>query len=158
MGASARHYKALMKKNCINWQRTPCGSICEIFCPIVLMLILVYARSQIDPVENEDFSLYSLRRPLYPIAKPEVLSSSGLKDLNITETLTDTLNEKDNVDVASTIDELFTVEEIVDPDQPVGTKRFAVSFADQWRALSDYRDFFGYMDYHNVDFTIPINV
>ncbi len=29
---------------------------------------------------------------------------------------------------------------------------------DQWRALSDYRDFFGYMDYHNVDFTIPINV
>jgi len=72
MGASTRHYKALMKKNFINWKRTPCGSICEIICPIMLMLILVYARSQIDPVEQENYSLYSLRRPFYPIAKPEL--------------------------------------------------------------------------------------
>ena len=72
MGASTRHYKALMKKNCINWKRTPCGSICEILCPILLMLILVYARSQVDQKVFEDFSLYSLRRPFYPIAKPEL--------------------------------------------------------------------------------------
>ena len=72
MGASTRHYKALMKKNWINWKRTPCGSICEIFCPILLMLILVYARTQVDVSANEDFSLYSLRRPFYPIAKPEL--------------------------------------------------------------------------------------
>lgn len=72
MGESARHFKALMKKNCINWKRTPCGSICEIICPVLLMLILVYARSQVDPVTNDDFSLYSLRRPFYPIAKPEL--------------------------------------------------------------------------------------
>ena len=38
----------------------------------MLMLILVYARTQIDPVKEEDFSLYSLRRPIYPIAKPEL--------------------------------------------------------------------------------------
>jgi len=72
MGASTRHYKALMKKNWINWKRTPCGSILEIFCPILLMLILVYARSRTDPVYNSDFSLYTLRRPFYPIAKPEL--------------------------------------------------------------------------------------
>ena len=72
MGATSRHYKALMKKNCINWKRTPCGSICEILCPVLLMLILVFGRSQIDPVTFEDWSLYSLRRPFYPIAKPEV--------------------------------------------------------------------------------------
>ena len=71
MGASTRHYKALMKKNCINWKRTPCGSICEIVCPLMLMLILVYARSQIDPVYNDNYSLYSLRRPFYPVAKPD---------------------------------------------------------------------------------------
>lgn len=72
MGATTRHYKALMKKNCINWKRTPCGSICEIICPLLLMFILVYARSRIDLVNQENFSLYSLRRPLYPIAKPEI--------------------------------------------------------------------------------------
>ena len=72
MGASTRHYKALMKKNFINWKRTPCGSICEIICPILLMLILVYARTQIDPAYNDNYSLYSLRRPFYPIAKPEL--------------------------------------------------------------------------------------
>ena len=47
--------------------------------------------------------------------------------------------------MASTIEELFSVEEIDDPEQPAGTKRYSVSFADQWRALSDYRDFFGYI-------------
>ena len=72
MGASTRHYKALMKKNCITWKRTPCGSICEIICPVILMFILVYARTQVDPVEQDDFSLYSLRRPFYPVAKPEI--------------------------------------------------------------------------------------
>ena len=72
MGSRSRHYKALMKKNYINWKRTPCGSICEIVCPILLMLILVYARSQISPSFNEDYSLYSLRRPIYPVSKPEI--------------------------------------------------------------------------------------
>ena len=72
MGANARHYKALMKKNFINWKRTPCGSICEIICPILLMLVLVYARAQVEAVSEDDWSLYSLRRAYYPIAKPEI--------------------------------------------------------------------------------------
>ena len=41
-------------------------------CPILLMLVLVYARSMIDPRTNDDFSLYSIRRPFYPIAKAEM--------------------------------------------------------------------------------------
>ena len=76
MGESARHYKALMKKNYINWKRTCCGSICEIVCPLMLMLILVYARTQVDVVYNDDYSLYSARRPFYPVAKPELLASN----------------------------------------------------------------------------------
>ena len=70
MGASTRHFKALMIKNYINWKRTPCGSICEILAPILLMLILVWARLEIDPETISDYSLYSLRHAQYPIAKP----------------------------------------------------------------------------------------
>jgi len=40
-----RHFKALMKKNAINWRRTLVGSLMELICPIVLMMILVYART-----------------------------------------------------------------------------------------------------------------
>jgi hypothetical protein len=35
------HYKALMKKNWINWKRTPCGSLSEIICPLILIGMLV---------------------------------------------------------------------------------------------------------------------
>lgn len=72
MSSGTRHYKALMKKNFINWKRTPCGSICEILCPALLILILWYARTKADPDQFEDTSYYTLRRPLYPVAKPEL--------------------------------------------------------------------------------------
>ena len=70
MGASTRHFRALMMKNFINWKRTPFGSICEIFAPILLMLVLVWARLEIDPETISDYSLYSLRKVQYPISKP----------------------------------------------------------------------------------------
>ena len=70
MGASSRHFKALMIKNYINWKRTPIGSIGEIIGPVILMLFLVWARYEIEPEVISDYSLYSLRHPLYPIAKP----------------------------------------------------------------------------------------
>jgi len=56
MGANTRHYKALMKKNFINWKRTPCGSICEILCPIILMFILWYARTKSNATQFSDSS------------------------------------------------------------------------------------------------------
>jgi len=31
------HYKALMRKNWINWKRTPVGSISELLCPLFLI-------------------------------------------------------------------------------------------------------------------------
>lgn len=42
------HYKALMRKNWIYWKRTPCISIIECLCPVVLMAILVLARVAIE--------------------------------------------------------------------------------------------------------------
>lgn len=35
------HFKALMKKNWINWKRTLCGSLSEIICPLLLIGILI---------------------------------------------------------------------------------------------------------------------
>ena len=109
MGANARHYRALMKKNFINWKRTPCGSICEILCPLILMLILWYARTQSDPDQFSDSSYYTLRRPFYPIAKPAL-----------------------------------------------GNK-FMVSLPDQMRQFDDYKSFFSYMDFWNLNVSTSIN-
>lgn len=44
MGLRTRHFGALMKKNWIIWKRTLGASICELFCPIILMAILAIAR------------------------------------------------------------------------------------------------------------------
>ena len=123
----------------------------------MLMLILVYARSQIDPVDNEDFSLYSLRRPIYPIAKPEVITALNetQQSVNLTELFSQGFQENNNL---TGLSDFLSVEEVDDPDQPQTTKRYAVAISDQLRALNDYRDFFGYMDYHNVNFTYTFEV
>jgi len=44
MGSKLRHYVAMMKKNWIVWKRTIGVSLCELFCPVVLMAILAIAR------------------------------------------------------------------------------------------------------------------
>jgi hypothetical protein len=43
-----RHYKALSKKNWINWKRTPIGNILELGCPIILTLFMLSARMYIE--------------------------------------------------------------------------------------------------------------
>ncbi|CDW85159.1 abc transporter family protein [Stylonychia lemnae] len=48
MGLIARHYCALMKKNWINWKRTPIASLAELFCPVALMTVLTLFRISID--------------------------------------------------------------------------------------------------------------
>lgn len=48
MGSKMRHYFALMKKNWIIWKRTLAASLCEMFCPIVLMAILAIARVLVE--------------------------------------------------------------------------------------------------------------
>ena len=42
-----RHFKALMRKNFINWKRTPVGTALEILLPICLMIALAIARQRI---------------------------------------------------------------------------------------------------------------
>jgi len=49
MGTTTRHFNALMRKNFINWKREPCSAVCQLLTPGLLMLILVYVRSRIEP-------------------------------------------------------------------------------------------------------------
>ena len=66
MGAGMRQWKALMRKNFINWKRQPKCSICEIACPCAVMFLMVILRNVID-VETYDFSaLAKVRAPTAP--------------------------------------------------------------------------------------------
>lgn len=56
MGIRTRHFCALMKKNWIIWKRTLGASICELFCPVVLMAIMAIARALIDQTVHEPSS------------------------------------------------------------------------------------------------------
>ena len=76
-GNSLRHLKALCRKNAINWKRTLCGSICEVILPVMLMGFLMWARYEIKIVPVENYSLYSLRHPLYPIGRPGLPESES---------------------------------------------------------------------------------
>lgn len=61
------HYKALMKKNWINWKRTPVGSISEILCPLILIGMLVSLKTLFDAEMIEASLLYqnaSLQTPV----------------------------------------------------------------------------------------------
>jgi hypothetical protein len=55
-----RHFKALSRKNAINWRRTWCGSILEILCPAFLMLVLSAARNLVKPTSAGNTDMYSL--------------------------------------------------------------------------------------------------
>jgi hypothetical protein len=58
-----------MQKNFLSWRRAPCGSICEILLPVILMLLIVSSREGAGNISVDNYTLYSLRHPLYPIAK-----------------------------------------------------------------------------------------
>ena len=67
MGTNTRHFKALMRKNFINWKRTPLGSALELLLPSLLMLVLVLGRSAIKPSIIESVDLSSLQHPSFPM-------------------------------------------------------------------------------------------
>ena len=48
MGLGMRQWKALMKKNYINWKRQSCCSFFEICCPAAVMFIMVSLRGVVD--------------------------------------------------------------------------------------------------------------
>ena len=57
-----------MWKNGVNAKRTWFGSILEIICPILLMFIIVWARTAIDIVDAPEFDIWQLKKPIYPTA------------------------------------------------------------------------------------------
>ena len=54
MGSGLRQWKALMRKNFINWRRQPKCSFFEICCPAAVMFLMVILRNVID-VETYNF-------------------------------------------------------------------------------------------------------
>ena len=58
-----------MWKNGVNWKRTWKGSILEIICPILLMLLIVWARTEIQILEVPTFDVYQLKKPFYPVTQ-----------------------------------------------------------------------------------------
>ena len=56
MASSYWKLKALMKKNLLEMRRNICSTLCEIFFPIILML-LIYVLKTIFDINNYEFDL-----------------------------------------------------------------------------------------------------
>jgi hypothetical protein len=66
MGSQWRHFKALTRKNWISWKRNLAGSICEIACPVMFMMVLLILRQTIKKEMMDNVDLTNLRHGLYP--------------------------------------------------------------------------------------------
>ena len=66
MGSSSRQFKALMRKNWINWKRSPKCSFCEICCASYIFLLLVWIRTLINVQTFDVGELAIARHPLLP--------------------------------------------------------------------------------------------
>ena len=71
---SFRHLKALMRKNRINWVRTWKGSIFELICPALLMLLLVWVRTLIKIEISDPSDVFIQQQPLYPLVALDATS------------------------------------------------------------------------------------
>lgn len=88
--SSWRHFRALSRKNAINWKRTPLGSLTEVLCPLLLMAILVYVRSVSNPLTITGIKIEAMRHPLYQPAKPDTESGKFVIDpVNVLENALD---------------------------------------------------------------------
>ena len=64
-----RHFKALSRKNWINWKRTPMGNALELLCPLMLTLVVFWLRINSETDWYENYKLKRLRHPLYPVMR-----------------------------------------------------------------------------------------
>lgn len=71
-----RHFKALMRKNFINYKRTPSGTAMEFLAPVFIMLVLSFMRYIVEPFENQDFDIYQLKKPFYPTTTLDPLTGN----------------------------------------------------------------------------------
>ena len=69
MGTQLRHFKALNRKNWINWKRTLAGSCMELICPLILLSFLAFFRWRIPRETIDNIDLGTLRHGLYPMAR-----------------------------------------------------------------------------------------
>lgn len=79
MGQRLRHYGALMKKNWIIWKRTLGASLCELFCPVVLMAILAIARVIVDKTDVAAQSNLRGAQLYYPVDYLHAVNSTTAK-------------------------------------------------------------------------------
>jgi len=67
-----RHFKALARKNFINWYRTPICSFLEIVFPALLMYIIVILRNKIGRTTAVDEAgMFEKKYPIFPGLKWE---------------------------------------------------------------------------------------
>lgn len=84
MGQRSRHFCALMKKNYIIWKRTILASMCELFCPVLLMSVLVIARTLITPDLHPSKSHFDQAVFLAPLPSTNIIPNN--MDLMINQT------------------------------------------------------------------------
>jgi ATP-binding cassette subfamily A (ABC1) protein 3 len=67
MGEKTRHYRALMRKNWLIWKRTLGASLCELFCPVVLMAVMAIARIVVTKTYMPEQSNITEASFFYPV-------------------------------------------------------------------------------------------
>ena len=84
MGSGMRQFKALMRKNFIQWKRQPGCAFCEICCPAVVMFLMVILRNIIDPETFDLSSLAKVRQPSFPgfVWDGQKWGPEGISDMN----------------------------------------------------------------------------
>lgn len=80
-----RHYKALMRKNFINWKRTPLGSCAELFCPILFMSLVLLLRVQLERVDKGSEYQYENSKFQYPVVMDQAGDLSKNLELGYNE-------------------------------------------------------------------------
>ena len=76
------HYKALMRKNWINWKRTLCGSCSEFLCPLILIGLILLIRSLFDAELIPASVLYKESRIQTPMT---IKGSDNSQETNMAE-------------------------------------------------------------------------
>ena len=99
MGYRTRHFCALMKKNWIIWKRTLGASLCELFCPVVLMLIMVLARALITQNVYSPNSHMGNSVLMAPMAALSAIQSATSNSTNSTLNSTSTTNASSSPNV-----------------------------------------------------------
>ena len=92
MGTNYRHFKALSKKNWINWKRTPLGNIVEFATPFIICMMMWFTSLSMDVKSIGSLDLTGMSHGLYPAFS---LGDDGEFEIGFEDLMDqmDTLNE-----------------------------------------------------------------